>query len=65
MDEITGLLNSSEHSACKILDTEIVCPYFEDRVYHVSCEDCIFRGDIFINHTRLKEIIPIILLEEE
>ena len=65
MDELTGLLNSSTYSACKVLDTEIVCPCSEEEFYTVSCKDCINRNDISINHTRLKEIIPILILRQE
>lgn len=65
MDELTGLLNSNTCSSCKVLDTEIVCSYTEEEFYTVSCKDCIYRNDISINHTRLKDIIPILLLEEE
>ena len=64
MGELTGLLNSSEHSACKVLDTEIVCPYSEEgEFFTIGCKDCIYRNDISINHTRLKELIPILLID--
>ncbi len=65
MDELTGLLNSNTCSSCKVLDTEIVCPYSEEEFYTISCTICIFHGQLSKEHVRLKEIIPILLLEEE
>lgn len=65
MDELTGLIDNRTFNSCSILISEITCPSYEDKVFSVSCKDCIYCRDISINHTRLKEIIPILLLRQE
>lgn len=65
MNELTGLIDNSTSYSCTILNNEITCPSPEDKVFSVSCMDCIYCKDKSINHTRLKEIIPILLLRQE
>lgn len=66
MDELTGLIDNRTFDSCSILNSEITCPSSEDKIFfNVSCKGCIYCKDTSINHTRLKEIITILLLEQE
>lgn len=63
MDELTGLIDANGYTICTTLYTEIPCPSSNVKVFTVSCNDCIYCKDNSINHTRLKELIPILLID--
>lgn len=64
MNEIQGLLTTKEGYSCSILDDQTGCPRPTPNDYTISCDRCIYSTPDSLNHLRLKELIPILLLEE-
>lgn len=65
MNELERLLNTTSDSNCSAMSSEIVCPSYtkKELKYSVPCNRCIFHRQLSEKHTRLKEIIPILLID--
>ena len=65
MNELKRLLTQlEEYITCTIANDRIRCPKAVLKNYPVYCDRCIYCASESPNHTRLKELIPILLLEE-
>lgn len=64
MNELKGLLTQEEYITCTIANERISCPREALETYSVFCDKCIYCASESHNHTKLKELIPILLLEE-
>jgi hypothetical protein len=64
MNELKGLLTQKNHRTCTVVNDRIRCPKAAIKNYPVYCDKCIYYATESYNHTKLKELIPILLLEE-
>ena len=65
MNELQGLLiESNEFNLCAIVNDRVKCPRAPSTNIIIPCRDCIYCTKYSPNHTKLIELIPILLLEE-